>query len=142
MLPPQVGLRRWTEAKSATSAPRLRPRPGCSGPRRSPRRRAPPACRPLGGPQGLRVQRLRLALRPGVGPGQLGQSASLTPAWEATSSSPARRWASEIPARALGDLRQEELRVHCTCGSGVRAEVEGQGQDGGVVIGHGSHLLP
>ena len=68
--------------------------------------------------------------------------ASLAPAWEATSSSPARRWASEIPARALGDLRQEELRVHCTCRSGVRAEVEGQGQDGGVVIGHGSHLLP
>ena len=55
---------------------------------------------------------------------------------------PPRRWASEIPARALGDLRQEELRVHCTCRSGVRAEVEGQGQDGGVVIGHGSHLLP
>ena len=58
----------------------------------------------LGGPQGLRVQRLRLALRPGVGPGQPGQSL-LASAWAATSSSPARRWAAEIPSELHRRLR-------------------------------------
>ena len=37
--------------------------------------------------------------------------ASLAPTWAATSSSPARRWASEIPARALGDLKRSSRVV-------------------------------